>query len=159
MTLANEDISEADWLDLYRHVLAQLNQRGLNELRAEIESAAAAPVVEASSPEDQERVSKLVRGEIGKVVVRRRNPREVFDAALGVLQTRLIELPAVADRVAALVKVPASQIEFRVDYEERYTLVGSRPIALTEMVLDERDHQAITKTLVELGASEERMKV
>ena len=77
--------------------------------------AASAPVVEESTPEDAARISQIVRGEVGRAINRRRTPEEVFRAAVGVLQSRLIELPSVADSVAKHLGIPTTQIEFQVD--------------------------------------------
>ena len=85
--MANGYISGEERLELYRYLLTELGERGFNEVRIEIEAAASAPVVEESTPEDEERISKIVRGDVGKTIIRRRNPEEVFAAALGVLQS------------------------------------------------------------------------
>jgi hypothetical protein len=156
--LANGDISESDWLELYRQLLGQLEKRGFAEVRAEIETAAAAPVVEESSPEDEARVSRMIRGEVGKAIIRRRNPEEVFYAAVRVLRTRLMEVPSVAARVADLIGVPATSIEFRVDYEERYALVETKPQVLHAMLVNETDERAIRKSLAILGADDDRAR-
>jgi hypothetical protein len=157
-SLANDTLSEAEWLELYRYLLMRLEERRFNDVRAEIEAAAAAPLIEESSPEDQARVSKLVRGEVGKAVIRRREPKEVFNAAVDVLSVRLIELPALASRVAELFKVQAANIEFRVDYEEGYALVESKPVRLDGLLAPEADTNAMRESLRGLGAREERTK-
>jgi hypothetical protein len=157
--LANETLSEAEWLNLYRHLLTQLEQRRLNDVRSEIEAAAVAPLIEESSPEDPARVSKLVRGGVGRAIIRRRESEQVFSAAVDVLWTRLIELPVLASRVAELLNVQPANIEFRVDYEERYALIESRPVPLDSLLAHKEDEDVIRKTLLALGAREERIKV
>jgi hypothetical protein len=127
------------------YLLRRLEERRFNDVRAEIEAAAAAPLIE-ESPEDQVRVSKLVRGEVRKAVIRRREPKEVFNAAVDVLSVGLIELPALASRVAELFKVQAANIEFRVDYEEGYALVESKPVRLDRLLAPEADTNAMRET-------------
>jgi hypothetical protein len=151
--LANGDITGEEWLDLYRYLLTRLEERGFNEVRAEIEVAASAPVVEQSTPEDEARISKIVRGEVGRAVIRRRGPEEVFKAAVGVLESRLIELPAVGAGLAEHLRVSSEQIEFRVDYEQRYALVESEPIPLRGLIVREREVDVIRRDLAALGAA------
>jgi hypothetical protein len=72
--LANQDLLEAEWLELYQYLLAQLAKLGFDDIRSEIEAAASTPVVEESTPEDQAQISKIVRSEVGRAIIRRRNP-------------------------------------------------------------------------------------
>ena len=153
VNLANGDISGEEWLDLYRYLLTRLEERGFNEVRAEIEAAASAPVVEESTPEDEARISRIVRGEVGRAIIRRRTPEEVFKAAVGVLQSRLIELPAVAGVLAEHLGIPATQIEFHVDYEQRYALVESEPVPLHNLIVSGQEADAIRVDLSALGAA------
>jgi len=153
--LANNDISGEEWLDLYRYLLTELEKRGFNEVRAEIEAAASAPVVEESTPEDQARISRMVRGEVGRAIIRRRSPKEVFDAAIGVLQSRLIELPAVARALAEHLGISAARIEFRVDYEQRYALVESEPVPLQTLLVSGKEGETIRVDLSALRDAEE----
>lgn len=153
--MANENISDEEWLDLYRYLLTELEKRGFNEVRAEIEAAASAPVVEESTPEDEARISRIVRGEVGRAIIRRRSPEEVFDAAVGVLQSRLIELPAVAGVLAAHLGIPAARIEFRIDYEQRYALVESEPVPLQTLIVSDQEGETIRVDLASLRAARE----
>lgn len=153
--MANNDISGEEWLDLYRYLLTELEKRGFNEVRAEIEAAASAPVVEESTPEDQARISRMVRGEVGRAIIRRRSPKEVFDAAIGVLQSRLIELPAVARALAEHLGISAARIEFRVDYEQRYALVESEPVPLQTLLVSGKEGETIRVDLSALRDAEE----
>jgi transcription initiation factor TFIIIB Brf1 subunit/transcription initiation factor TFIIB len=152
--LANENISGEEWLDLYRYLLTRLQERGFTEVRAEIEAAASAPVVEESTPEDEARISQLVRGEVGRAIIRRRSPEEVFKAAVEVLQCRLIELPAIAGVLAEHLGISAAHIEFRVDYEQRYALVESDPVPLANLIVSGQEVDAIGVGLAALGATE-----
>lgn len=149
--MANGDISGEERLELYRYLLTELEERGLNEVRAEIEAAASAPVVEESTPEDEERISKIVRGEVGKTIIRRRNPDEVFAAALGVLQSRLVEIPALAGALSKRLRTPSDRIEFRVDYEQRYALVQSDPVRLNQLIVSDQEAGSIRLSLLALG--------
>lgn len=152
--MANENISGEEWLELYRYLLNELAVRGYNDIRLEIEAAASAPVTEESTPEDQARLSKIVRGEVGRTRIRRRGPDEVFQAAIEVLQSRLVELPAVAVGLAKHLAVPAAGMEFRRDDEYRYALVESEPVALDQLVIDGPQVASIRRDLSMLGARE-----
>lgn len=154
--LPDIEMSGGEWLDLYRYLLAKLATLGLNEVRSEIEAAASAPVVEESTPEEEARISKLIRGEVGKAIIRRRDPSEVFHTALGVLHSRLIEMPAVAVALANNLKVSAARIEFRVDYEQRYALVESKPLLLNDFLVTADDLGVIRAGLSTLGISDRR---
>jgi hypothetical protein len=149
--MANGDISGEEWLELYRYLLAELERGGFNEVRAEIESAASAPVVEESTPEDEARISKLVRGEVGKAILRRRGPEEVFAAATGVLRSRLIELPTLAGVLSKHLAITPDRIEFRVDYEQRYVLVESEPVRLDQLIVSEEESDSLNTALSALG--------
>jgi hypothetical protein len=150
--MANGDISGEEWLELYRYLLAELDKRGFGEVRAEIEIAASAPVVEESTPEDEARISKLVRGEVGKAIIRRRSPEEVFGAAMGVLRSRLVELPRLAITLGKHLGIAADHIEFRVDYEQRYALVESEPVQLNQLIVSEEESASLRTPLLALGA-------
>jgi transcription initiation factor TFIIIB Brf1 subunit/transcription initiation factor TFIIB len=146
------DIAEEEWLDLYRHLLAGLQERGFAEVRAEIEAAVSAPLVEESSPEEEARIAKIIRGEVGNATFRRRRPEEVFSAAVEVLQARLIELPTVAAALAQHLAVSPRQIEFRVDYEQRYALVELEPVRLERLIPSSQDTADLRAHLSEIGA-------
>ena len=156
--MANGDISGEEWLDLYQYLLTRLEAKGFNEVRTEIEAAASAPVVEESTPEDEARISEIVRGEVGRAVIRRRSPEEVFKSAVGVLQSRLIELPAVAAGLAERLEVSPDDIEFRVDYEQRYALVESQPVPLRGLIVGGREVDLIRRDLAALGAARREAK-
>jgi transcription initiation factor TFIIIB Brf1 subunit/transcription initiation factor TFIIB len=149
--MANGDISGEEWLELYRYLLSELEKRGFNEVRTEIETAASAPVVEESTPEDEARISKLVRGEVGKAIIRRRSPEEVFAAAIGVLRSRLVELPTLGAALSKHLGVTTDHIEFRVDYEQRYALVESEPVRLNQLIVSEGDSNSLRAALSAFG--------
>lgn len=149
--MANSEISGEEWLELYRYLLTELDRGGFIEVRAEIEIAASAPVVEESTPEDEARISKLVRGEVGKAIIRRRSPEEVFAAAVEVLRSRLEELPALAGILSKRLEVPSERIEFRLDYEQRYALVQSDAVRLISLTVSEEEIASIHLALSTLG--------
>jgi hypothetical protein len=156
--MANGDISGEEWLELYRYLLAALDKGGFSEVRAEIETAASAPVVEESTPEDEARISKLVRGEVGKAIIRRRSPEEVFAAAIGVLRSRLVELPALASVLNKHLGIAADRIEFRVDYEQRYALVESEPVRLNQLIVSEEESDSLRAALSALGPPTDQIR-
>jgi len=145
--MANSDISGEEWLELYRYLLSELEKGGFDEVRAEIEAAASAPVVEESTPEDEARISKLVRGEVGKAIIRRRSPEEVFAAAIGVLRSRLVELPILASVLSKHLGIAQERIEFRVDYEQRYALVESEPVRLSQLIVNNEESDSLSAAL------------
>jgi hypothetical protein len=148
--MANGDITAEEWLELYEYLLTALDNGGFNEVRVEIETAALAPIVEESTPEDEARISQLIRGEVGKAIIRRRSPEEVFAAAVGVLRSRLIEVPALASGLGKHLGIRAERIEFRVDYEQRYALVQSEPVPLSDLTVSEEEVAALRIALLTL---------
>ena len=156
--MANQDLLGEEWLDLYQYLLARLAELGFNDIRNEIEAAASAPVVQESTPEDQAQISKMVRSEVGRTIIRRRSPEEVFSAAVDVLQSRLVELPAVASSLAGHLGIPETRVEFRVDYEYRYALVESAPVPLGHLTVDGGQAETIRRNLSELGAADRRKR-
>ena len=101
----------------------------------------------------------MIKSEVGKAIIRRRDPAEVFHTALGVLHSRLIELPAVAVALADNLKVPAASIEFRVDYEQRYALVESKPMLLKDLLVPADDLGAIRVGLSTLGFASSKIRL
>jgi transcription initiation factor TFIIIB Brf1 subunit/transcription initiation factor TFIIB len=156
--MANGDISGEEWLELYRYLLFELEKRGFNEVRTEIETATSAPVVEESTPEDEARISKLVRGEVGKAIIRRRSPEEVFAAAIGVLRSRLVELPTLGSVLSKHLGVTADHIEFRVDYEQRYALVESEPVRLNQLIVGKEESDSLRAALSVLGPPTDQIR-
>ncbi len=149
--MADIDISGEQWLELYRHLLARLEEYRFDEVRLAVEAAAFAPVFEETSVEEDERVSRIVMGEVGKRILRRRTPAEVFAAAVGVLQTRLIELPAVAHAIAEHFKRLPQDIEFRVDYEEQYAPTQSESVSLERLAVSAQEAEKLRATFERLG--------
>ena len=149
--MTESDISGEQWLELYRHLLLQLKERRFDDVRAAVEAAAFAPVFEETSAEEEERVSKIVRGEVGKRILRRRSPAEVFAAAVGVLHTRLIEVPAVAQAISKHFERSPRDVEFRVDYEEQYSPTQSESISLERLAVSAQEVEDLRRALGRLG--------
>ena len=76
----------------------------------------------------------------------------MFQAAIEVLQSRLVELPAVAVSLAKHLAVSAAGTEFRRDDEYRYAPVDSEPVALDRLVIDTPQVAIISRDLSILGA-------
>jgi hypothetical protein len=151
------DLSMDEWLELYRYLLQGIESRGYSDLRGEIEAAASAPIVEVGTEEEETRIQEEFRSEVGRLTLRHRNSFEVFSAALDVIWTRLVELPEVASALASSLGNGRRQIEFRVDYEERYALRQSQPVPIHRLLLDEVDKRKIRDVLHDLGVSPERL--
>ena len=151
--MANADLSVEEWAALYQYLLTELEKRGFNEIRAEIETAASEPAAEEGTPEEQARISGLVRGEVGKATIRRRSPEEVFAAAVGVLRSRLEELPVLAAILSKSLALPPDRIEFRFDYEQRYALKPSDLVRLDHLLVNEQELHDIRDAFSVLGVS------
>jgi hypothetical protein len=149
----DEQTTSDEWLELYRHLLGRLSERQLTTVRAEIELAAAAPIFEEGTPEEDLQISRIVRGEVGKATMRLRNPAEMFAAALELLRARLTEIPAIVEAVGRHLERPVEQIEFRLD-----TPTPSEPILLTQLSASTRDVVAVSEILMRLGVRAERIK-
>jgi len=156
--LALDEMAQNEWLELYRHLLGRLDERGLTEVRAEIETAASAPVFEERSAEETERIFSMVKREVGRRVLRPRTPREVVEAAIGVLHTRLVELPAIASAMVFRYGRPEGEIEFRVDFEEQYAPRQSEPVSLAKLTASPADRERIERGFLILGISPKQVR-
>jgi hypothetical protein len=154
--VADPNLRDDQWLELYRYLLERLDFHGYSDVRREIELIATAPVFEEGTIEEQETISKEFRTEIGTRIVRRREPREVFKAALDVLWTRMFELPEIALSIAKKLDVHNQQIEFRVDYEERYAPKLSESVSLRRLMLEESEKRLLQQAFDALGVECER---
>jgi hypothetical protein len=148
------DLENEDWLELYRFLLEQLEARGYVEIRRSIELAAAAPVFERGTMDDEEWFSRQFKGQVGEGALRRREPSEVFQAAVDVLWTRLVELPQVAAAIGK--NLENKPIEFWVDYEEQYALTRSEPVPLSKLQLSPADQARVHSALHAFGDLLER---
>lgn len=151
--MPDEHLNSDEWLELYRYLLAQLGERGFRDVGAEIETAAAAPLFEESTPDEQVRISRTVRSEVGRATMRSRSPAEMFGAGLDVLRVRLTELPAVADAIHRHLGTNVPSIEFRLD-----TLTPSDQIPLARLSVSSIDAVSISEALMRLGAHADRVK-
>jgi len=151
--MPDEQLTSDEWLELYRHLLDRLADRGFAAVRADIEVAAAAPVFEESTPEEDLRISRLVRGEVGRATMRLRTPAEMFTAALEVLRARLTELPTVVDTASRHLELAVEQIEFRLD-----TPTPSEPVLLSQVSLSPTEMITVSEVLIRLGVRADRIK-
>src|ERR1700756_4520688 len=132
--MEQSDLSEQEWLELYRFVLDHLEKLGFTDVRREIEAAAAAPILEEGTDEERARIFRQFKNEVGTRAVRRRNPFEAFSVARDVLWARLIELPGVASAVTKNLG-DTRPVEFRVDYAEQYAPRQSEPFSLKDLMI------------------------
>ena len=156
--MAESDISGEQWLELYHHLLQRLEELKLGNVSAEIEAAASAPIFEDKSSEKDDWINKIMRREVGKIFLRPRSAEEVFSAALGVLSTRLIELPAIADAISKYLGRQAKGIEFRVDYMEQYAPRKSEPVSLERLTISSQEKESIDTALNRLGIPIDRFR-
>ena len=155
--MADIELSNEDWLELYGFLLEQLESRGFLDVRREIETAAAAPVFERENEEGEEWVLRESEGGVGQRTLRRNEPSEVFTAALGVVKTRLVELPAVARAIQENLGGPEQRVEFRVDYEEQYAPRQSAPMSLGGLQLTDVEQSDVLEGLEAIGVDPERL--
>ena len=156
--MADDDLSDAQWLELYRHLLVRLGERGYVNVRSAVEAAAFAPVFEDTTPEEDEELSRSVRGEVGKRILRRRRPAEVFAAAVGVLHTRLVEVPAVASAIADRFGRSARDVQFRVDHEEQFAPTEMESISLERLTVSVEEEQALHTAFERVGVDPRQIK-
>src|SRR5437870_12432363 len=110
-----QGLSSEEHFELYQYLLSRLSERQLAAVRAEIEVAVTEPVFETSTPEEDIRISKIVRREVGKVSMRLRTSREMLTTALEIIRARVTELPTIADALARHLERSAEEIELRTD--------------------------------------------
>lgn len=154
--MPDPDLSDADCLELYQFLLERLDAEGFAEFRREVESAATAPIFDESSDEEEARVLKEIKGEVGQRALRRREPLEVFEAAIDVIWTRLIEFPRVAAAIETNLKLDASRVEFRVDYEEQYAPGRSEPVSLKSLQVTEDEATKMHDLIDSIGVQPSR---
>ena len=154
--MADIELSPEDWLELYRFLLERLESKGFLDVRREIEAAATAPVFERGSDDQAALPFTKSEVEVGQRVLRRRETIEVFAAALGVVWTRLVELPAVAAAIQKNFGVAERPVEFRADYEEQYAPRQSEPIPLGRLQLTEVEWSAVQEEFDAIGILPER---
>ena len=154
--MADIELSHEDWLELYGFLLEQLESRGFLDVRREIETAAAAPVFERENDEGEEWILKEFAGGVGQRTLRRKEPFEVFVAALDVVKTRLVELPGVATAIQENLCGPEQRVEFRVDYEKQYAPRQSEMMPLDRLQLIEAEQSAVLEGFNAIGVGLER---
>ena len=135
--MEHTDLSDEEWLELYRFVLERLEKLEYTDVRREIEVAAAAPIFEEGSDEEKARIFREFKNEVGARAARGRKPFEVFSVALDVLWTRMVELPEVASAVMRNLSDGHREVEFRVDYAEQYALKPTEPTRLSNLMVNE----------------------
>lgn len=144
------DLTEQEWLELYRFVLERLEKLSYTDIRREIETAAAAPILEEGSEEEKARIFREFKNEVGRRTVRGKSPFEAFSVARDVLWARLIELPEVASAIAKTLS-DGRRVEFRVDYAQQYAPTQSEPFSLADLMLDDIDKRKALDSFLVLG--------
>jgi hypothetical protein len=142
-----------EWLLLYRELLAKLRERGMFEVVAEIETAAAALVIREPTKDEQARI-KAISTDVSNTAVRSRNPEEAFAVAINVLRTRLVEAPAVANSLAHRLENHA--VVFRPSEGSEYLESQLTEFQLTEMTGSKEESERIAHEinyLVSVAAS------
>jgi hypothetical protein len=128
------DFSDEEWFQLYRELLRRLRELELLEVVNEIEMAAARPVIAETSPEEDARVHAISR-DVSRVAVRLRTPEEAFAAAIEVLKTRLVEIPAIARSIRS--RLGDRSIVFRESQDGFSSQAEPNSFPLTVLSVDE----------------------
>jgi hypothetical protein len=157
--MASNDLSTDEWRELYRYLLQRLQDAQALDLRVAVETAAAAPLEEESSPDETVRISSIVKGDVGKAIIRPKTPEEAFLTAVHVLESRLVEVPALAHAVADTFDLPPDEIVFRPDYDESLAPSQSEPVGLGRFLATDNDTDRIRSLLSLLSGERHRLKV
>lgn len=137
-------LNNDEWLDLYRYLIAALRERELTHIVAEIEDAAARPVIEEQSAEEDARVSKISK-EVGRIALRPRTPAEAFAAAVEVLHARLIEVPGIG---RSLTEGLAPNLVFRSSREDViYSEASAKDFSADDLTVSAADFDLIKREM------------
>lgn len=107
-------VSEAELQEAHGYLLQRLRGLGAEDVTREIEEAAAMPVKRVPSTGERVPVSKLAKRDLGRAALEAPTRRDAFDAALLVLEARLVHLPALLG--ALLHRFGEAEIKFLSEY-------------------------------------------
>ncbi len=88
-------LTDAEWNDAYEYLLTRLRMLGAEQAASEIQDAAGVPVKRMPSTDERMLLTKVAKRELSRTALERPTPADIFNAAMLVLEARLIHLPAV----------------------------------------------------------------
>jgi hypothetical protein len=114
-------LSDSEWVEVYRYLLQKLRDIADSSLILDVERAASARIEEDVSEDSEiiKQFSRESREDLDPIRLRAPTPREAFAVAVGVLITRLREVPVLADRLAKKFNCDATNIQWYSDVSER----------------------------------------
>lgn len=109
-------MTDEEWSEAFDYLVGRLGEQGFGDTGAEIQTLSAVPIAVRVDPRSFPDGAKLSdRRELGEYSVRQRTAQERFGVALRVLEARLVELPALLDRVSTLIERELATITFEPD--------------------------------------------
>jgi hypothetical protein len=145
-------LSNSEWIEIYRYLLQNLREVADNSLILDIESAASTRIEENVS-EDSDIIKQFTRESreaLDTIRLRAPTPREAFIAAIGVLITRLREVPALADRIAEKFDCDTSDIQWYPDVSERNQVSERGSFSAYEFKLNKGELEQVESALKRL---------
>lgn len=145
-----------DWRDAYRHLIAELERIGADGsvVLAVQEAAAARHTIsehEALAPvEGAKALTKADQQAISRLRSRPPTPREAFTAAVEALSARLVEAPAVTERLTDLLDRDADSIRWLPDASESDFEAPQESFAASQLVLSPDERAQINAALTTL---------
>lgn len=145
-------LSDSEWIEIYRYLLQKLRDVADNSLILDVERAASARIEEDVNEDNEiiKQFSRESREDLDPIRLRAPTPREAFTAAIGVLITRLHEVPALADRLAGKFDCNVSDIRWYPDVSERDQVSERGSFSAFEFKLKEREYEQIEAALKRL---------
>lgn len=145
-------LTDSEWIEIYRYLLQKLRDVSDNSLILDIERAASARIEEDVSEDSEiiKRFSRESREDLDPIRLRAPTPREAFTAAVGVLITRLREVPALADRLTEKFNSRPSDIQWNPDVSERGRISEQGSFSVQEFQLKVREAEEVESALKRL---------
>ena len=145
-------LNNSEWVKIYRYLLKELQSIADNSLVLDVERAASARIEESVSEDNEiiKQFSRESRENLDPIRLREPSPREAFEAAVGVLITRLHEVPVLADRVTDKFNCDAINIQWHPDTSERDQVSERGPFSAFDFKLERRELEQIQSALKRL---------
>jgi hypothetical protein len=145
-------LSDSEWIEIYRYLLQELQGIADNSLILDVERAASARIEESVSENSEilNQFSRESREDLDPIRLRAPTPREAFTTAVGVLISRLREVPVLADRVADKFNCNATDIQWHPDVSERDQVFERGSFSAFDFKLKETERDQIESALKRL---------
>ncbi|AFY44138.1 hypothetical protein [Nostoc sp. PCC 7107] len=145
-------LSDSEWIEIYRHLLLKLRDVADSSLILDVERAASARIEENINEDSDiiKRFSRESREDLDPIRFRAPTPREAFTAAIGVLNTRLREVPALAERVSEKFNCATLDIQWYPDVSERDQISERGSFSAFEFTLKKSEIEQVESVLKRL---------